>query len=388
MFLNALEKQNSALIDAAVHFWRNGDIGPDCYVIDVDLVLENARLLQECAEKIGLSLYLMSKQFGRNPLLCKLLLEKGYQGIVAVDFKEARQLWQHGLPIAHIGHLVQTPANMIDEIISQRPEVITVYSIEKAREISIAALRQQHRQPLLLKVQDNGDVIYPGQEAGFLLAELPDVINKISRLAGVEIIGVTHFPCMLFNEQRQSTEATPNLATLAKAKNLLEQHGIEVRQMNAASATCIETLPKLAAAGVTHTEPGHALTGTQPANQYGGGPEKIAMLYLSEISHSQDNTSFCYGGGYYRRGHLQNALVLDGQWQRSRVLPIDSDSIDYTLPLTGLWPVSSPVIMCFRTQIFVTRSDVALISGIQMGNPQLLGVFDSLGNNLTRSHHG
>ena len=49
MFLTALEKQNSALIDAAVHFWLNGDIGPDCYVIDVDLVLENARLMQECA---------------------------------------------------------------------------------------------------------------------------------------------------------------------------------------------------------------------------------------------------------------------------------------------------------------------------------------------------
>lgn len=387
MFLNALEKQNPALIDAAVHFWRNGDIKPDCYVIDVDQVLENARLLQECAEKLGLSLYLMSKQFGRNPLLCRLLLETGYQGIVAVDFKEARQLWRHGLPVAHIGHLVQTPANMIDEAISQRPEVITVYSVEKAQEISTAALRQNHRQSLLLKVQENGDVIYPGQEAGFLLAELPGVINKINKMAGVEIVGVTHFPCMLFNEQLNSTEPTPNLTTLAKAKNLLEQHGIEVRQMNAASATCMETLPKLAAAGVTHTEPGHALTGTQPANQDASGPEKIAMLYLSEISHSQDNSSFCYGGGYYRRGHLQNALVLNGQWQRCRVLPIDSDSIDYTLPLAGIWPVSSPVIMCFRTQIFVTRSDVALISGIQRGNPHLLGVFDSLGNELARSHH-
>lgn len=387
MFLNALEKQNPALIDAAVRFWRNGDIQPDCYVIDVDQVLENARLLQECAVKLGLSLYLMSKQFGRNPLLCKLLLETGYQGIVAVDFKEARQLWRHGLSVAHIGHLVQTPANMIDEAISQRPKVITVYSVEKAQEISTAALRQNHRQSLLLKVQENGDVIYPGQEAGFLLAELPGVINKINKMAGVEIVGVTHFPCMLFNEQQKSTEATPNLATLARAKNLLEQHGIEVRQMNAASATCMETLPKLAAAGVTHTEPGHALTGTQPANQDASGPEKIAMLYLSEISHSQDNTSFCYGGGYYRRGHLQNALVLDGQWQRCRILPIDSDSIDYTLPLAGIWPVSRPVIMCFRTQIFVTRSDVALISGIQRGNPHLLGVFDSLGNDLARSHH-
>ncbi len=39
---------------------------------------------------------------------------------------------------------------------------------------------------------------------------------------------------------------------------------------------------------------------------------------------------------------------------------MDDSSIDYTLPLAGQFPVSSAVVLCFRTQIFVTRSDVVL----------------------------
>ncbi len=61
---------------------------------------------------------------------------------------------------------------------------------------------------------------------------------------------------------------------------------------------------------MTHTEPGHALTGTIPANQQGDQPERIAMLWLSEISHHFRGDSYCYGGGYYRRGHAQHALVF------------------------------------------------------------------------------
>ncbi len=46
---------------------------------------------------------------------------------------------------------------------------------------------------------------------------------------------------------------------------------------------------------------------------------------------------------------------------------MDDSSIDYTPPLAGEFPVSSAVVLCFRTQIFVTRSDVVLVSGIHRG---------------------
>ncbi|WP_455845666.1 YhfX family PLP-dependent enzyme [Pantoea agglomerans] len=388
MFLNALEKQNPALMEAALRLWQRGEIRPDSYVIDVDQVLENARLLKATAEQHDLKLYLMSKQFGRNPLLCRLILQQGFHGIVAVDFKEAQRLWQHGLPVAHVGHLVQLPEQLIDFAVAQRPEVITVYSLEKAESIGAAARRHNCVQPLLLKVVDQGDVVYPNQEAGFTLAELPAVLAHLQAISGIAIVGITHFPCMAFCEKAQQTRPTHNLHTLLAAKTLLQQHGIDVQQVNAPSASSVATLPLLAAQGVTHAEPGHALTGTLPANQHGDGAEKIAMLYLSEISHNQHDTSYCYGGGHYRRSHMQHAAVWHQGWQHCAVQPIDSDSIDYTLPLAGHWPIGSAVVMCFRSQVFVTRSDVALIGGISSGKPTLLGLFDSLGNALQGATYG
>lgn len=360
-------------------------IRPDSYVIDVDQVKQNARLLLETATRYGITLYLMSKQFGRNPLLCKLLLECGYQGIVAVDFKEVRQLYQYNLPVAHVGHLVQIPSAMVDEVVSRQPEVITVYSIDKAREIAAAAVRQNKEQALLLKVCHHGDLVYPGQEAGFSLDELPTVIREIKTIPGIRLVGVTHFPCMLFDNEKGKTLPSRNLSTLIEAKSILEQQGIQVEQVNGPSATGVESLPQLAKWGVTHAEPGHSLTGTMPSNQPGNQPEHVAMLYLTEVSHCHQDKSYCYGGGYYRRGHLSNALVYDQQWHATNVVSPANDSIDYTLGLTEPFTIGSPVVMCFRTQIFVTRSDVVLVAGIQSGQPTLLGIFDSQGNTIPTS---
>ncbi|ELY5259037.1 YhfX family PLP-dependent enzyme [Yersinia enterocolitica] len=385
MLLKALQKQNPALIDVALLLWKQGVIRPDSYVIDVDQVKQNASLLLETATRYGITLYLMSKQFGRNPLLCKLLLECGYQGIVAVDFKEARQLYQYNLPVAHVGHLVQIPSAMVDEVVSRQPEVITVYSIDKAREIAAAAVRQNKEQALLLKVCHHGDLVYPGQEAGFSLDELPTVIREIKTIPGIRLVGVTHFPCMLFDNEKGKTLPSPNLNTLIEAKSILEQQGIKVEQVNGPSATGVESLPQLAKWRVTHAEPGHSLTGTMPSNQQGNQPEHVAMLYLTEVSHCHQGKSYCYGGGYYRRGHLNNALVYDQQWHTAKVVSPANDSIDYTLGLTEPFTIGSPVVMCFRTQIFVTRSDVVLVAGIQSGHPTLLGIFDSQGNTIPTS---
>ncbi|MFA3779966.1 YhfX family PLP-dependent enzyme [Yersinia sp. 1652 StPb PI] len=383
MFLKTLLKQNTKLIDAAISYWQQGEIYPDSYVIDVEQTEANARLLVETASRYQIKLYLMSKQFGRNPELCRRLLACGFQGMVAVDFKEARQLYRHAIPVAHVGHLVQPPSAMVEEIVRQRPEVITVFSLEKAVEISQAAHRQHIIQPIMLKVCQSGDLLYSGQEAGFELHHLPAVIAALREMPGVRLVGITHFPCMVYDPQLRQTLPTANMRTLLTARNTLQAEGVTIEQLNAPSATSCTTLPELAQLGITHSEPGHALTGTMPTNQHGDQPEQISMLYLSEISHHFADNSYVFGGGYYRRGHLQNALIWhDNQFSQSSVLPIDNDSIDYCLRLAGQFPVGSPVIMCFRSQIFVTRSDVVLIDGIQSGTPRILGCYDSQGNRL------
>ncbi|WP_145519189.1 YhfX family PLP-dependent enzyme [Yersinia bercovieri] len=389
MFLKTLLKQNTKLVDAAISFWHQGKITPDSYVIDVEQTETNARLLLKTAHHYQIKLYLMSKQFGRNPELCRRLLAcryegAGYQGMVAVDFKEARLLYHHQIPVAHIGHLVQPPSGMVAEVVRRQPEVITIFSLEKAQEISQAAHQQHTTQPLLLKVCQAGDLLYAGQEAGFELTDLPAVITAIRKLPAVRLVGITHFPCMLYDPPSHQTLPTANMRTLLAARDILLAEGVGVEQVNAPSATSCTTLPQLARWGVTHAEPGHALTGTIPANQQGDQPEQISMLYLSEISHHFSGNSYFYGGGYYRRGHLQNALIHhDNQFSQSSLLPIDESSIDYCLGLAGEFPIGSPVIMSFRTQIFATRSDVVLIDGIQRGEPRLLGCYDSRGNQLS-----
>lgn len=103
MFVEALKRQNPALISAALSLWQQGKIAPDSWVIDVDQILENGKRLIETARLYGIELYLMTKQFGRNPWLAEKLLALGYSGIVAVDYKEARVMRRAGLPVAHQG---------------------------------------------------------------------------------------------------------------------------------------------------------------------------------------------------------------------------------------------------------------------------------------------
>ena len=88
----------------------------------------------------------MLKQMGRNPYLAKALIEMGYPGAVTVDFREAMVMMQHHIPIGNAGHLVQVPRAMVKKLLEYGPEVITVYSREKIRQIENAASELQCRQ--------------------------------------------------------------------------------------------------------------------------------------------------------------------------------------------------------------------------------------------------
>lgn len=385
MFIKALQRQNPALIASTLRFWQQGRIAPDSWVIDVDQVLENGKQLLKTAQQYGISLYLMTKQVGRNPWLAEKLLALGYQGIVVVDYKEGRVMRRAGLPVSHQGHLVQIPSAQVAGVVEQGTEVITLFSLEKAREVSAAAVAAGRVQAVMLKVYSDSDFLYPGQESGFRLTELERVVGDIRQLPGITLTGLTHFPCLLWDDDREKILPTPNLRSLLAARDKLESLGVEIRQLNAPSATSCSSLPLLAEFGVTHAEPGHALTGTIPANQQGDQPEHIAMLWLSEVSHHFAGQSYCYGGGYYRRGHAKHALVFapgSSIARQAQLNKVDDGSIDYYLPLEGEFPIGSAAIFCFRTQIFVTRSDVVLITGIQSGNPEIVARYDSLGNIL------
>src|SRR5438094_10166394 len=109
MFLATTLLRNPALIRAAVALHQGRHVPPNTFLVDLEALRDNAHLLADAARRHGLRLYGMTKQFGRNPLLARAMLAGGIPSAVAVDWDEAHTLTRFGVPIGHLGHLVQVP---------------------------------------------------------------------------------------------------------------------------------------------------------------------------------------------------------------------------------------------------------------------------------------
>lgn len=390
MFLDITIRRNVDLIQTAMNFHQRGKIRPNTYVLDLDRIEENAKKIKAEADKNNIKLYMMTKQIGRNPEVAKLISKVGIDKAVAVDPWEALTLAKAGIKIGNVGHLVQIPSNMIGDILEYNPEVITVFTVEKAREISQEAEKQGKVQDIMLKVIDDEDLIYEGQTGGFKKEELIESAKKIMEYSGVKIVGVTAFPCLLYDSQEKRVVKTHNIKTLLDSAKLLEEElGIKLEQINVPSANSVNSISTIKEVGGTHGEPGHAFTGTIPINAHIDQPEIPAMVYVSEISHCYENKAYVYGGGYYRRGNIKKAIVGSnlekGLDNILNVVDMSPTNIDYYGELElgdRAVNIGDTVIYAFRTQIFVTRSEVALVEGIANGSPRLIGIYDSLGNRL------
>ncbi len=381
MFVKKVQERNPQLLKAALNFHQRGEILPDAYLIDMDTLLDNAKKMLDEAKKHKMSLYFMLKQLGRNPQIAKELMNLGYEGAVVVDFKEAQVMMEHQIPICNVGHLVQPPKHFVKKLVEYGCEYFTVYSLDKIRQIQSCAKQAGKTQKLMLRVIGNEDLIYSGQKAGFKLEEIPNLLKEIQQMDHVEVKGITAFPCFLYNEELDENEPTNNLKTVLAAVKLCEETGVNIDNINTPSATCIATLQKMAKFRATSGEPGHGLTGTTPLHMNTSSYEKPCVLYLSEISHTFDKKSYCFGGGHYRRSHMENALVSQ-EMKRCKVEPPAMDSIDYHFELDQLFQVGDPVILAFRFQIFVTRSDVILLRGVSTKNPIIEGRYNSMGDEI------
>ena len=382
MFVSRLQKDNPKFIDAMVKLQQQGSLLPDSYAVDMEQFRANAAAIVASAKEKGIKLYFMLKQIGRNPVLAQELVKLGYDGAVVVDFKEAQVMMRHNIPIGNVGHLVQIPEAMVSQVVAYGPEVITVYTVEKAKSISRAAEKLGKVQKILVRVFGDGDMIYPGQTAGIHLDALPAFLKEMAALPGVQVAGITSFPCFLFDAKADDILPTPNLQTVLRAKQILLDNGIEPEIINTPSTTCCRTLELMAQFGCNCGEPGHGLTGTTPLHVDHVQPEKSCIAYVSEISHNFDGLAYCYGGGHYRRSHVENALVgADSKELRPvKVIAPSVEAIDYHFGLDSGCNVGETVIMAFRFQVFVTRSDMVLIEGVAEGQPSVSGVWDSLGN--------
>lgn len=383
MFMESVKQRNPKLIQASIELHQSGSILPDTYVLDLDTIKENAVKIAEEAEKNQIELFFMLKQIGRNPAVAKMLIEAGIKRAVVVDFKEAQVMMDNNIPLGNVGHLVQVPESLLKKIMVYGSKYMTVYTVEKLQSINAIAKELGIKQKVLLRIVDEEDELYPGQYGGFTIDELPSLMCHFKKLENIEISGITSFPCFLYDSKEGYLKPTHNVETVHEAKKMLEREGFPIKELNMPSATSVYTLPFLKKIGGTQGEPGHALTGTTPMHAKESLAEKPAMLYVSEVSHNFKEKAYVYGGGFYRRGHLENLLIdQNGKQTESRINPLADENIDYYLEADMTLPVGATAVMAFRTQVFVTRSEVALVSGIQDGVPKLEGIYDSQGKYL------
>ena len=169
MFLESLCRRNSKFIQAVVELHQQGKLRPNSYILDYDTIKDNVALISEEATRLGLTIYPMTKQIARNPAVLELLKRMGCGKIVAVDWMGALQIAARGGDVGHVGHLVQVPKTETKAIAGLRPEVWTVFSYEKAEEISNALSKTDYTQNLLIRVWNKGDTFYPGHEGGIQL---------------------------------------------------------------------------------------------------------------------------------------------------------------------------------------------------------------------------
>jgi len=399
MFLNKLLARNTSFVQATIDFHQSGAIRANSYVLDLDAIDTNTRHIVAEATKRNLAVFAMMKQIGRAPAALDTISRAGVDGYVAVDMPCARPIVANGHNLSHLGHLVQVPRAEAAEAAAMSPDYWTVFTRNKAAEAAAASAVSGRSQALLVRVIEDTDEFYNGHEGGIALADLHGMLDYIESLDGAHFAGLTTFPALLFDSTSGHARSTRNVATLAKAAEIVRRHPScpDRLEINAPGTTSSSVLDQLADIGATQVEPGHGLTGTTPLHAVRDLPEQPAMLYLSEVAHIHQGTPFCFGGGLYIDpvfGDYQTMALVARSSSDAHTAPMVAEipspaAIDYYAKLR---PPSGravgegdTVVFGFRAQAFMTRAFVTAIEGLSTGNPRVVGEWTTDGRPTERT---
>ena len=392
MFLDVLRRRNPAFIEASMALHQSGQIPANAYVLDLDAVEANARVLKTEADRNGLKIFAMTKQVGRASSFCQAVQRGGIEKSVAVDMACARATHNAGMPVGHLGHLQQVARAEADAAAATfRPDYWTVFNAEKAHEAGQAARKAGYRQNLLARIKAEGDTFYRGHEGGFDASDIVAVADSLDRVEGGRFAGITTFPALLFDHASRKVKPTPNLATLSRAAEALHKAGRHNVEINAPGTTSSVLLQGLAEAGATQCEPGNGLHGTTALHVMEDLPERPAVLYLTEVSHLSGGKAYCLGGGFYIdpifpdypvKAIVSREPTTSASALREVEIPPPS-AIDYYAMIDAGGPTTprpgDTAVFGFRGQAFVTRAYVVGVSGISAGSPKVETIEDSFG---------
>jgi predicted amino acid racemase len=392
MFLDVLRRRNPAFIEAAMRLHQEGRLPANAYVLDLDAVERNARLLKDEANRLGLKIFAMTKQVGRSSSFCRAVMRGGIGCSVAVDMACARATHRAGMKVGHLGHLQQiAKAEASAAAGTFRPDNWTVFNDTKAAEAAAAARAAGYTQDLLARIRAEGDIFYRGHEGGFEAGDIAAVAHRLDALQGGRFAGITTFPALLFDQERRQVLPTHNLATLATARDALAKSGRANVEVNAPGTTSTVTLKALADAGATQCEPGNGLHGTTPLHALEDLPEIPAVLYLTEVSHLSGGKAYCFGGGFYIdpvfpdyevKAIVGSQPTAGASALRSVEVPPPSAIDYYAMIDAGGSKAPQPgdsAVFGFRGQAFVTRAYVVGVSGISKRAPQVETIENGFG---------
>lgn len=384
MFLQRLRDTNPGLAAAALRLHREGLVRANTYLIDLDGTHANASIMAAEAAKHGLSLYVMAKQFGRNPDALRTIAAAGIDSAVCVDVQCMEAVRRSGVRIGHVGHLVQPHRGTEDAVIAATPEVVTAFDVEIAGRLDAAARRAGRVQDVLLRVRGPQDTYYFGHAGGFPLGTIEKAAAEVAALSGLRVRGVTNFPCMLADAATKTVKATRNFETVLEAAARLRTAGFEITQVNAPGTTSAGTFAEQARLGATHVEPGNGFHGTTPLHVLDPSqPEVPTIVYVSEVSHLDGEDAYVFAAGYYIDkvlGDYRLTALVGAHEEPLEVETADAGTIHYYCRIPGARSrgvrVGETVVFCFRPQVFVTRGRTQAVAGIRGGALDLREVYD------------
>jgi predicted amino acid racemase len=392
MFLDILRRRNPAFVESAIELHQAGRIPANAYVLDLDAVEANARVLKSEADRQGLKIFGMTKQVGRSSSFCRAIKRGGIDAAVAVDMACARAVHNAGLKLGHLGHLQQVARHEAAAAAARfRPDYWTVFNTEKAAEAGKGASAAGYTQNLLARIKAEGDTFYRGHEGGFDADDIAGVADCLDDVEGGRFAGITTFPALLFDHAARKVKPTPNLATLTKAAEALQKAGRTNVEVNAPGTTSSVLLAALAEAGATQCEPGNGLHGTTALHVMEDLPELPAVLYVTEVSHLAGGKAYCFGGGFYIdpifpdydvRAIVSREPTVSAAALRSVEVPPPA-AIDYYAMIDATSPDSprpgDTAVFGFRGQAFVTRAYIVGVSGISKGAPKVETIENGFG---------
>jgi predicted amino acid racemase len=405
-------EKNPRLIKAAVALQRSGDIPADTYVLDLDTIVSNGTKGLKEATRVGLECYMCTKQFGRNPVVVDALLRSGYEKAIAMDLEGIKNLHRYGVPIAHVGHFGQIPTSELEFVLDEvRPDVFTIYSIERAKQISKVAGKLGIKQKLLVRVVDDPRTERLVMGGGLSEDEAFTFARQLQKLDNVEVVGATSYPATAFSIINKTHQLSGNFMAMMRVIGRMQKElGIEMEQANAPGRNCVATMAPVADGGGTHVEPGQSFLGTLPAMAFElDSPEIPAVVYVTEISHHFGGHAIAFGDSFMATatlGSLRNDInteyvyalvgddpdkILDQGLTLARPQEHWHNDLGWSM-YAVLMPgsrqranVGDTVVYGFRPQIYRTpKGRIAVVAGIQRNKPKLVGLFDRAGLLLER----